>query len=53
MWVLWTAGREGRAFLPPQRAPPPKLQQVGAALAAEVMAAWQARLSSTSVGSRR
>lgn len=49
----WVAGREGYEFQLPPPAPPPTPQEVGMALAAEVMAAWQARLSSTSVGSRR
>lgn len=49
----WVAGREGYEFQPPPLAPPPTPQEVGVALAAEVMAAWQDRLPRNSTGGRR
>ena len=48
----WVAGRDGYEFQPPPPTQPPTPQEVGVALAAEVMAAWQDRLPGTAAGGR-
>jgi hypothetical protein len=48
----WVAGRDGYEFQLPPPAPPPTPQEAGVALAREVMAAWQERLTGAPAGNR-